>query len=200
MVWLGFVTVLALLLAFAFRSAARVVSYGRACREFFRSYAEDWRAQTIEVVINGTGEVPIVTHGRTHAFSVRTASGETIAFPAGLDLITAFSPSPDGPTLVLRAGHRCGLYISTRHAGAIRVDRAPHMILHTIGWSPYVRDSGAPQHWRWSRVALVIVASAALAALVGWSPVWGTPGWIALGLLAWDLARADSMIIDALVV
>jgi hypothetical protein len=167
----------------------------------------EWRQRTLDVVIAGSGEVPLASvrdrlSGITVEFRLIVADGLTLEVPAGLLLEIAAPLRAVNGLFTAPAQTPFSLFISTLIPGdgplrtATRISRGTRLILHERGSNP-VREiePSFDRRWRKCRVAALLGIPAIIVALIATSTQWAWLGVLGSALLAVDAVFLQSTIV-----
>lgn len=208
MTWLVFAAVFAGLLGVSFGRTRRTLRQGHRARAQLGAADEEWQRRTLDVVIAGTGEVPIamelsVSKGTAIQFRMIATDGTEIEVPAGILIEVAMPLRARDGTLHLLANHPYSAFISSYVPGdgplrtSHRVPTGARVVLHERGWNP-VRHVARLLHkrWRWSRVGLFVAVPGAIVALIAASTSWLWLGLVAAGVLTFDAVFLRSALVS----
>jgi hypothetical protein len=197
-VWVWFAATFAGLLGVSLGRTVRTVRLRRQARHRLAPGVDEWRQHTIDITIDGAGDVPVATvidgsHGVTRAFQVVTSDGATLQVPAGLVLQLATRLDVVDGAYHAAAGTPFSLFVSTwskpddpmRTPG--RIGDGARLVLHPRGWNPaYVIDRALDVRWRALRLASAIAVPAGVVALIALDPMWVGLGIAGVAVLAFD--------------
>jgi hypothetical protein len=184
-VWIGIAAAFVIVIAVELSLVVESRRYHRSWSKLFAWELADWRANTIEVEIQGSGDVPVVVHCRSQGFALRTKDRRLLDVPTGLDMQAFFSGWLTTRRVVLPAGTRCGLYLSTLSSSGLRITPRSYLALHELGWTPFEHDKAF--RWRWRAIALALALLITMVPLVALNPSWASLAVVALVLYAYGL-------------
>jgi len=166
-----------------------------------------WRERTVDVVVAGSGDVPIASaldrlRGITVAFRLITADGLTLEVPAGLALEIAAPLRAVNGLFTAPAQTPFSIFISTWVPGdgplrtATRLSRGTRLILHERGWSPArAIEPSFYRRWRARGVAAFLGIPAIIVALIAMSTQWAWLGVIGSAVLVVDAVFLQSTMV-----
>ena len=209
MTWIWFAGGFAVALGVSFERTVRLMYLQRhaRARSGLAPIDREWRERTLDVVIGGSGDVPLASaldrlRGITVGFRLIADDGRSLEVPSGLVLEIAAPLRAVNGVFKAPAQTPFSIFISTLVPGdgplrsATRISSGTRLILHERGWNP-VREiePSFDRRWRKRGVATFLGIPAIIVALIAMSTQWTWLGVIGCALLAVDAVFLHSTIV-----